>query len=147
VGVRPEGVRSLDVISEEVRVERETQQRYFDGLDAKAGILLGFAGILIALARGDGPVILAARLVAATSGVLALAAFWPRDYWVTNLRRLREKYLSSEPDFTRLHLLDTHTGMAETLRPILLRKARLIKGSMTALAASAVFVAFGLGLD
>jgi hypothetical protein len=63
------------------------------------------------------------------------------------LRRLREKYLSSEPDFTRLHLLDTHTGMAETLRPILLRKARLIKGSMTALAASAVFVAFGLGLD
>jgi hypothetical protein len=79
--VRPQGVRSLDVISEEVRVEREAQQRYFDALDAKAGILLGFAGILIALARGDGPAILAGRLVAAISGVLALAAFWPRDYW------------------------------------------------------------------
>jgi hypothetical protein len=37
--------------------------------------------------------------------------------------------------------------MAETLRSILLRKARLIKGSMAALAAAAVIVALGLGLD
>jgi hypothetical protein len=37
--------------------------------------------------------------------------------------------------------------MAETLRSILLRKARLIKGSMTAPADAAVIVALGLRLD
>jgi hypothetical protein len=86
-------------------------------------------------------------LIAAASGALALAAFWPRGYWATNLRRLRQKYLSSERDFTRLHLLDTQIAMAETLRSVLLRKAQLLKAGMGALAAAAAFIAIGLALD
>lgn len=41
---------SIEIVLEEVRFEREAQLQHFDSLDAKAGILLGFAGALVALA-------------------------------------------------------------------------------------------------
>lgn len=40
--------RSLDVLLEHVQQVRAQQLQHFDALDAKAGILLGFAGALIA---------------------------------------------------------------------------------------------------
>jgi hypothetical protein len=138
---------SLDLIAEEVHSEREGQLRHFDALDAKAGVVLGFAAVLVPLATSDSVLIVICRLIAAASGGAALAAFWPRGYWATNLRTLREKYLSSERDFTRLHLLDTQIAMAETLRTVLLRKARLLKAGMGALAVAATLMAIGLALD
>jgi hypothetical protein len=44
-----QGIRSLDLLVDEVRVEREAQLRHFDALDQKAGIVLGFAGVLVVL--------------------------------------------------------------------------------------------------
>jgi hypothetical protein len=74
----PPWQRSLDVILEEVRVEREAQLQHFDSLDAKAGIVLGFAGALVALApRNVNWVVDMGRFVAivgalrCTHGVLA----------------------------------------------------------------------------
>jgi hypothetical protein len=125
-------IRSLEPILEEVRVERDGQLRHFDGLDTKAGIILGFAGALIALSPAGNVLIHVGRLAAMASGFLALAAFWPRGYWGTNTRRLREKYLASEPDFTKLNLLDTQIAMAETVRAVLLKKARPLKAAMAA---------------
>lgn len=49
--VEPTGIRSLDVVQEEVRAERAGQLANFDAIDTKAGILLGFAGALVALSR------------------------------------------------------------------------------------------------
>jgi hypothetical protein len=44
------GTRSLEVVAAEVQTEREAQLRHFDALDSKAGVMLGFAGALAALA-------------------------------------------------------------------------------------------------
>jgi hypothetical protein len=141
--VKPRGIRSIERIAEETRWEREAQLQHFDALDAKAAVILGFAGILIALATGHGFLSLVGRLVAAWSGLMALFAFWPRGYPATNLRRLREKYLAAEEDFTRLHLLDTQIGMAETMAALLLSKARWLKAAMTSLAVAAAVIAVG----
>ncbi|HEX2031738.1 MAG TPA: hypothetical protein VHL78_10100 [Actinomycetota bacterium] len=138
--------RSLDVILEEVRIERQAQLRHFDALDAKAGIILGFAGALVALAPA-GPVLLdISRFAAALSGFLALSTFWPRGYWAIELRRIRDLYLAAEPTFTRLRILDTQIWMAEELGGVLHSKARRLKSAMGALAISALLTAIGLGL-
>ena len=47
---RDQGIRSLDVVREEIRIERAAQLQHFDALDSKAGIVLGFAGAIVALA-------------------------------------------------------------------------------------------------
>lgn len=47
-----ERLGSIDVLFEEVRVQRELQIRHFEGLDSKAGIVLGFAGVVVAIADG-----------------------------------------------------------------------------------------------
>jgi hypothetical protein len=39
----------LELLSTEVQTEREAYVRHFDGLDTKAGVLLGFSGVLVAL--------------------------------------------------------------------------------------------------
>jgi hypothetical protein len=109
--------------------------------------LLGFAAALIALSPTGTLLAHAGRVAAAISGFLALAAFWPRGYWGTNTRRLRDKYLASEAAFTRLHLLDTQVAMAETMRPLLLAKARLLKLTMVGLATAATFTVLGFVLD
>lgn len=63
------GVRSLDVVREEVRAERGAQLQHFDSIDTKAGILLGFAGALVALAPGRTTVLVqAGRAVAVVNG-------------------------------------------------------------------------------
>src|SRR6266540_1826945 len=44
------GLKSLEVILEEVRIDRAAQLQHFDALDSKAGIVLGFSGAVAALA-------------------------------------------------------------------------------------------------
>jgi hypothetical protein len=56
-----EQVRSLDIVFEELRTERDQQLHHFDALDQKAGIVLGFAGALVALAPGGSDVFLSFR--------------------------------------------------------------------------------------
>ena len=143
----PRRLPSLDAILEEVRSERQAQLRHFDALDAKAGIILGFAGALVALAPVGGLVVDPGRFAAVASGIVALSTFWPRSYWATNLRELRNLYLASEPEFTRLNLLDTQIEMAEGLAGVLSGKALRLRWAMTLLAIAATFTAFGLAVN
>ena len=48
---------SLDLLIEINQSERDAQLSHLDSLDTKAGLALGFAGVLIGLAidRGSGP--------------------------------------------------------------------------------------------
>lgn len=141
------GVRSLDVVREEVRAERGAQLQHFDSIDTKAGILLGFAGALVALAPGRTTVLVqAGRAVAVVSGFLALWTVWPRRYWSTNLRSLRDKYLAAEPQFTLLQVVDTQIDMAERMAEILHRKGTHLKRAMVALAAAVFLIGIGLGI-
>src|SRR5207244_4132331 len=98
---------SLDLILEETRAAREAQLRHFDGLDAKAGILLGFSGAIVALAPNDDLVVGLGRFAAVLAGLLSLWAFWPRKFEVLDLFALRQKYLAAELRFSKLALLDT----------------------------------------
>jgi hypothetical protein len=140
-------VRSLDVVAEEVRAQRDGQLTHFDALDSKAGIVLGFAGALVALAPGGHNLLVEfGRAAAALSGLLALWSFWPRRYWHIDLRSLRDLYLTTEPHFARLRLLDTQIAMAESMRAAITSKALRLKLAMVALAVAAVLTAVGLAL-
>jgi hypothetical protein len=140
-------LRSLDPILEEVRSERAGQLRHFEALDGKAGIILGFAGALVALAPTGTLIVDLGRSAAAARGVLALATFWPRGYWATNLLQLRNLYLAAEPEFTKLNLLDTQIGMSVQLGRLLRGKAIRLKWAMTLLALAALLTAVGLTVD
>lgn len=139
------GVRSLQVIRDEVRAERSSQLQHFDSLDTKAGIVLGFAGALVALAPDRATLFVqVGRAVAVLSGFLALWTVWPRRYWSTNLRSLRDKYLAAEAAFTALQLLDTQIDMAERMAGILHGKASHLRRAMVALAAAVLLTGIGL---
>ena len=82
------GVRSLDVVEEIVRREREAQLRHWDALDAKAGVMLGFAGALAALAPADlNALVDGGRITAVVGALVALWAFWPREELAVTLDR------------------------------------------------------------
>jgi hypothetical protein len=49
-----DGKSSLDLLIELNQAERQLQLAHFDSLDTKAGLVLGFAGVLIALGNGAG---------------------------------------------------------------------------------------------
>ena len=68
---------SLDVLEDVVRREYDAQERRADSLDTKAGLILGFAGLLVSLGMPDGwpPLTLFARLLAGGAAVLALRVF------------------------------------------------------------------------
>lgn len=139
--------RSLDVLLEHVQQVRAQQLQHFDALDAKAGILLGFAGALIALSPRGNPVILdLSRGVAVVSAFFALATFWPRGFPITRVFELRQRYLASDERFTKLVLLDTQVAMARSSSPIIDAKARRLQISMTALGVAAALTALGVGV-
>jgi len=143
-----EGVRSLDLVLEEVRSERDLHLAHFDAIDTKAGIVLGFAGALVALAPPRAKLLLdLGRALAVVCGFLCLWTFWPRRYWSTNLRPFREKYLAAELEFTKIHLLDTQIGMAHRMSEILATKAMRLKLAMIALALAVLLTAVGIGVD
>jgi len=70
---------------------------------------------------------------------------WPRRFWSTNLRSLRDKYLAAEPEFTLLQVLDTPIEMAERTASILHGKATHLKRALVALAAAVLLIGIGLG--
>ncbi|MGH2740543.1 MAG: hypothetical protein ACRDH6_08705 [Actinomycetota bacterium] len=86
----------VEFLYEVVRRERESQLRHFEGVDSKAGIVLGFAGVLILLGDSSSGLAIAGRILGIATALLALWAFTPRNYPVLDLQRLREKYALSE---------------------------------------------------
>ena len=143
-----EGIRSLDLVLEEVRSERQLQLSHFDAIDTKAGIVLGFAGALVALAPPRAELLLdLGRALAVVCGFLCLWTFWPRRYWSTSLRPFRDKYLASELEFAKIHLLDTQIGMADRRSETLASKAMRLKLAMLALALAVLLTAGGIGVD
>jgi hypothetical protein len=122
---------SLSLLNEAATDELGAQERRADALDAKAGVLLGFAGVLVGLSvdKLQGVLGQVATGVAVLAGLLAAAAFIPRAYPTLALRHLRDRYLTSEEEFTRLRLLDTRIAMYNSTQPRLHRKAQLVKAS------------------
>lgn len=130
---------SLPLLSEETKRELDVQERRGDALDSKAGIVIGFAGVLVPLSLANLHGLLA-HIGAGLAGVAALAsalAFIPRSTPGLSLRALRP-YLTADAAFTELRLLDTRIAMYERTSRILNTKAWLVTAAVTALGAAVI---------
>ncbi|MGH2596912.1 MAG: hypothetical protein ACRDH7_13220 [Actinomycetota bacterium] len=143
----PDRVRSLGLVKEVVRDERAAQLSHFDALDTKAGIILGFAGALIALSPSGRSVIIGIGKVSAlASAIFAIATFWPRRFWNVDVRSLRDDYLAVEPHLAEVRVLDTMIAIAKQNDETLARRGRQLKVSMSALGMAAFLVGLGTWL-
>ena len=135
---------SLELIADQIVREREEQSRHFQGLDTKAGIVLGFSGVLIGLGFQTTSVMGVVGLGAAVlASILAVAAFFPRRYPVLETRRLRERYAEAEARFRRVHLLDTQIRMIEETSLLIERKAVRLKVPLLSLSAGGLLFSAG----
>ncbi len=135
---------SLDYLSGEIQTEREAYVRHFDSLDTKAGVLLGFSGILVSLATSLGsPIGALAGLAALLAVVFALFAYVPREAPALDVLHVREQYLAADERFARLHLLDTKIHMIREFAGILSEKALRLRIGLVLLAVSALLLLAG----
>jgi cytochrome c biogenesis protein CcdA len=140
---------SLSLILQQVAVERETMNAHAESLDTKAGVVLGFAGVLVGLGA-TAQTLVSTRLVfqvglgvAVLSAGLAAWAFLPRRYPVLEALRLRQGYLTAPEEETQLHLLDTQIEMVSEAADLVKRKGRRVKLSVGCLAIAAGLVVAG----
>ena len=120
-----------------------------ESLDTKAGVVLGFAGVLVGLGATaqsivpDKAVFQVGLGVAVLSATLAAWAFLPRRYPVLDVYRLRQNYLTASPGVTQLYLLDTQIEMVKEAAELVKHKGRRVKSSVGCLAISAGLVVAG----
>jgi hypothetical protein len=133
----------------QVASERDGMNMHAESLDTKAGVVLGFAGVLVGLGA-TAQSIVTDRLVfqiglssAVAAALLAAWAFLPRRYPVLEVYRLRQSYLTAPEAETRLHLLDTQIQMVQEAADLVKRKGRRIRVSVGCLANAAAFVVAG----
>lgn len=138
---------SMDLVAAEVREQMSAQLRHLERQDAQAGVLLGFAGLFVALAPESQSLWLAAaRFVAVVAAVGALLTFLARTYEVIDLAGLREM-ASTDPALARLVLLDTHIVLVERARHWTDHKARQLTLTTCALFVAIALAVVGLVVD
>lgn len=132
---------SVGVLLAAVERHLDQQQRHFESLDAKAGVAVGFAGVIAAIG-GDVEVLAAKAGVgfAVVAAVLAVLSFRPRKQPVFDPRRLRH-YLRADDGFTQLKLLDTEIKMALQASRLIEVKARFLQASLAVLVISVALLA------
>lgn len=119
---------SLDVIEEYVRRELDAEERRADAVDGKAGLVLGFAGVLVSLGPGFvwPPLALAARVVAGLAGLLAVLAFVPRTLPFLDPRSLH-RHVDADPDATRRLVVTVCVGAYGRIRTTFERKVACLR--------------------
>jgi hypothetical protein len=118
---------SLELLIEINQSEREAQLSHFNSLDTKSGLVLGFAGVLIALGNGTGTAAGTASIaLAALAALTAVSSFWPRRFPTVDPTRLGD-YAVSQLRFTQLTVLDTFEVMLIETSQRLETKSRRLK--------------------
>jgi hypothetical protein len=140
---------SLAILSELVDAERSAMSAHAESLDTKAGVILGFAGVLVGLGATAQPSLVKSVVfqiglgLAVVAAVLAAWAFVPRRFPVLELRHLRDKYLVVPEAETRLRLLDTQIEMTRQASDLVKRKGYRIELSAGCLAGAAALIVIG----
>ena len=140
---------SLQLLSERVMAERETMRAHGEGLDTKAGVVLGFSGVLVGLGATAQPVVSASLPfrfglgIALVGALLAALSFLLRRYPVLEVHELREECLTAPEEETRLELLDTELDMVRRSAELLQFKGRFIQMSVVCLLAAVALVVVG----
>src|SRR5258708_1520715 len=102
---------SLSILMDQVASERATMNAHAESLDTKAGIVLGFTGVLVGLGATAWAIISEIVIfrvgfgIGMAAAVLAAWAFLPRKYPVLQTLPLRETYLGATQAETQLGLL------------------------------------------
>lgn len=143
------GLPSLGLLSEEASAALAAHERRYDALDTKAGVLLGFSGVIVTLAAVnlDGVLAHVGAACAGLAALLAGAAFVPRRFPTLALLTLRDAYLTSEEEFTRLKLLDTRIAMYRKVQDGLKWKARLVTWAALALGIAVLLIVIASTVD
>lgn len=132
---------SLEIVLEIAMAERTLLANHFDSLDTKAGVVLGSAGVLIALSPELGSLSSIASIVASLfAATFALATFWPR-HQPSLIGDELEEYVRAEQVFTKSQVLDTLVPMLHDGRDVLQRKGSKLKSAMASLAIAGVMLA------
>lgn len=130
---------SLELLHDEAIRAEDAQLRRGDSIDGKAGLILGFSGVVGGLALGRDN--LASRLTAVpavVAALLALRTFLPRSFPMLNPRQMRDRYLMTDPRTSRLRILDTRIEIVTKTREILDEKAKRLKQSAWALGVAVI---------
>jgi len=141
---------SLAIVLAQVAAERVTMNTHAESLDGKAGVVLGFAGVLVGLGATaqvavSGRVIFQVGLaVAVVAAVLAAWAFLPRRYPVLEVERLRQANLTASEAETRLELLDTQIEMVKEAATLVRQKGWRVRAAVGCLAIAAALVVTGI---
>jgi hypothetical protein len=140
---------SLSLLSQQVSEELAAQERRADGLDTKAGILLGFAGVVVGVTvdKLHGIIATVGTSLAALAALVAVLAFTPRLFPTLALRQLRDSYLTRDEDFTRLRLLDTQIAMYQRTERLLTWKGRLVTLAAVVLGVAVLLIVVGSTLQ
>lgn len=139
-----EPLPSLPLVLHVLQASRDERRAHLDALDQKAGLALGFAGVLVTLSNGIAQPWRSLGTVAAiAAAVFALWAFWPRPYPV--LDRLR-KYLAAPLEKTELALVDALDEMDRRTARFADLKARRLKVALTSLVLAVAMLGTGVGL-
>lgn len=133
---------SLELILDVLRSSRAERCEHFDALDQKAGLALGFAGVVVTLSHdvaqpwrdlGVGAAVIAAGL--------SLWAFWPREYDV--LDNVRD-YLAAPREQTQQVLVDTLALMNANADESMGRKAHRLELALLTLALAVLILGAGV---
>jgi hypothetical protein len=137
--------RSIEIPSAEAQDQLAAERSHFEALDTKAGVLLGFSGLLAALTP-ENPSWWAAgaRLTGIASAALALAVFVPRDYPLVDIRRFRNTHVAADPALTRLILLDNHLLALDRAEALSDQKSRRLRASIAMLFIAIMSTTLGL---
>jgi hypothetical protein len=136
--VEPDRLAGLDTVAEVVGAELEAQDRRSDAIDTKAGLILGFSGVLAGIQlHGAGDAHLPAVSLDGVAAVVALLTLLPRPFPGLSPRHIRA-YAPWSADQVELQLMDTRIEIFETTQRTLNHKATLLLASSISLLAAVV---------
>ncbi len=143
----PESLPSLELVADEIRAQRGELIRHLEALDAKAGIVLGSAGLVAALAAQHVTWARVGGLVIAVfAAVVAVGALFPQRLPTWDVGDL-QRYVVAEPAFTRVTMLDATIRMVGEIKLNADRKLARLRMAAALLALAAVATAVGTIAD
>lgn len=144
-GDRPdELLPSFDLVRSELDIQQADVARRASSIDSKAGIILGAAGVVVALKPYSPSVLnVAGTVAAAASAALAVWSFAPRPTGAILPINVRNRYIHRPVAETRLVLLDSRLSIYEEQERLLRTKWSRLRFAMLGLALSAVLTTVG----
>ncbi|HYP23899.1 MAG TPA: hypothetical protein VEV43_10015 [Actinomycetota bacterium] len=136
--------KSIEVFLAEVHDQLAAQRSHVESLDAKAGVVLGFSGLLAAVAPdGNALWMDLARGAAIFAGIFALFGLLPRGYAVVDLRAFQRDFLTAQPTTAQLVLFDTQLNVLADTAGVIDHKSRRLRASIAALLVAIIFAYVG----